>query len=80
MSEQESPVDPKGMLEQTFIEAYLRKKGYTLASLKALPEVDIARLRKEACIYAACRLAEVEARAAFIHETHGVSNQAPWVE
>jgi hypothetical protein len=80
MSDQVNPINPKAMLEQTFIEAYLKNKGYTLESLKALPEAKIAQLRKEACIYASCRMAEVDARAAFIHETHGVADQAPWVE
>ena len=58
-------------MEQGFIRAYLREKGYTLEALRTLPEGEAKRLMIEASVYASARLAEIESRAQFSHELHG---------
>lgn len=59
---------PEYDLERNLIVEYLRSKGYSLAGLKELPE-DLANdLMKEACRYAAFKMAEIEARSKFRHK------------
>ncbi len=62
--------DPQGPLEQAFIEEYLRWRGCDAAQLVRLPEDSRRRLLKEASIYAAMKLADVESKARYIHELH----------
>jgi hypothetical protein len=62
--------DPGGQLESALIEEFLRGRGLDSAALHALPESDAKRVLTEASIYAAAKLAEVEARAHFVHEIH----------
>ncbi|MBI3361327.1 MAG: hypothetical protein HY023_09475 [Chloroflexi bacterium] len=64
----ENPYDP---LEKSLIAEYLRSRGYTVESLRDLPEDVAKRLMTEASLYASCKLAEVETRAHFVHEVHG---------
>lgn len=66
--------DPQAALERAFIEQYLRSRGQTLRSLHELPAEQVKALLKDATLYAATRLAEVEARAAYVHEIHGASS------
>lgn len=61
---------PEGRLEQAFVDEFLRARGYDSATLRALPEDERNRLQTEASVYAAGKLAEVEARSHFIHEIH----------
>jgi hypothetical protein len=63
--------DPEGQLERTLIEEFLRARGYSAGQVEALPADQRTQLLKEASIYAAAKLAEVEARARFVHELHG---------
>lgn len=63
--------DPEGELEQTFIREFLRGRGHDEASLNALNAHERSALLAEASKYAAVKLAEVEARAHFVHEIHG---------
>jgi hypothetical protein len=63
--------DPESRLEQALIEEFLRARGYDSAGLSALPEDQRQPLLKGASIDAATKLAEVEARAHFVHEIHG---------
>ncbi len=63
--------DPEGRLEQALIAEFLRARGYDSDGLSALPEEQSQRLLKEASIYAAVKLAEIEARAHFVHGIHG---------
>lgn len=63
--------DPEGELEQTFIREFLRGRGHDDASVNALSDRERSALLAEAAKYAAVKLAEVEARAHFVHEIHG---------
>jgi hypothetical protein len=65
--------DPQGKLERAFIDEYLRNQGKDLRTLHELPAEQIRSLLKEAATYAAGRLAEVEARASYVHELHGAA-------
>jgi hypothetical protein len=65
--------DPEAHLEQAFIDGYLRAKGVDAGTIHSLPETEATRLMTEASIYAASKLAEVEARAHFVHDVHGNS-------
>jgi len=57
-------------LEKILIETYLRGKGYTMKSLKSMPEEEAKRLMKEASTYASCKLAEVEVKAHLMQALH----------
>ena len=63
--------DPEGRLETMLIEEFLRARGLGPAALHALPEVEAKRVLTEASVCAAAKLAEIEARAHFVHEIHG---------
>ena len=63
--------DPEGPLERALIDEFLRTRGHDLQSVDALPELGRIRLQRQASIYAATKLAEIEARAHFVHELHG---------
>lgn len=62
--------DPHRDLERAFMEEFLRGRGYDFARLSGLPEEQKTELLKAACLYATTRLAEVEARAHYLHELH----------
>ena len=62
--------DMHAALEKSLIEAYLKGKGYTLTSLKKLPEEKAKQLMKEASVFASGKLAELEERAHFVEELH----------
>ncbi len=64
-------MDPEGRLEQTLIEEFLRARGLDSSALHALPDNEAKRVLTEASVYAAAKLAEIEARAHFVHEIHG---------
>jgi hypothetical protein len=66
--------DPQAPLERAFIEEYLTKRGYTLRSLHELPAEQMKPILRDASLYAATKLAEVEARSTYVHEIHGVSS------
>jgi len=63
--------DPEAQLERNLIEEFLRSRGLDWHALHALPEDQATRVLKEASMYAASKLAEVEARAHYVHELHG---------
>ena len=63
--------DPEGPLERALIDEFLRARGLDSAALQALPEAEAKRVSTEASVYAATKLAEVEARAHFVHQLHG---------
>lgn len=65
--------DPLARLEKFFIAEYLRSHGYDLEKLRELPEATAKQLMTEASLYASVRLTEVEARAHFVEEIHGVT-------
>ena len=66
--------DPQASLERAFIEEYLKTRGHTLGSLRDLPADQVNPLLRSASLYAAIKLAEVEARATYVHEIHGASS------
>ena len=63
--------DPEGELERALIADFLHSRGYDAAALDALPEDQRRRLLEAASVHAAGKLAEVAARAHFIHDVHG---------
>ena len=63
--------DPQGQLEQAFIDEFLRLHGYDPARLDTLPVAERDLLLKQASAWASGKLAEVDARALFVHEMHG---------
>ena len=58
-------------LEQSLIDDFIRRRGYDPAHLGVLPAADRDALLRHAATHAATRLAEVEARAHYVHEIHG---------
>jgi hypothetical protein len=63
--------DPEGQLEQALIEEFLRARGLDSVTLHTLPDDKAKRVLTEASVYASARLAEVDARAHFVHRIHG---------
>ena len=63
--------DPEGQLESALVEEFLRARGLDSSALHALPGDEAKRALTEASVYASTNLAEVKARAHFIHEIHG---------
>jgi hypothetical protein len=64
--------DPEGRLERAFIDDYLRQHGHEPEEVRSMPEEPARALLAAAAIYAAGRLAELEARAHYVHEMqHG---------
>ena len=67
--------DPEGRLERAFIDQFLRARGLDADALRALPQDEVKHVLSEASSYAASKLAEVEARAHFVHEVHEIHSQ-----
>ena len=63
--------DPQGKLERALIDEYLKERGCSLATVSLKTPGDRQALLAQAAQYAAVRLAEIDARAAYIHEIHG---------
>jgi hypothetical protein len=61
----------EGQLERAFIREVLFAQGLDENALRELPEFEAKRVLTQASIYAADKLAEIEARARFVHEIHG---------
>ena len=62
--------DPESRLESAFIEEFLRSRGYDSHTVQALPDREAKHILEAASTYAASKLAEVEARAQFVHHLH----------
>ena len=62
--------DPEAQLETALIEEFLRARGLDSNALHALPEDEAKHVLAEASVYAAAKLAEVDARAHFVHKIH----------
>jgi hypothetical protein len=62
--------DPEGQLEQAFIDEFLRIRGHDSRSVDTLPVDERKHLLTEASVYAASKLAEIDARARFVHGLH----------
>jgi hypothetical protein len=63
--------DPYAGLERALIEDFIRLRGYDPTRLQDLPEDLRRRLQCDASTHAASRLAEMEARAHYVHDLHG---------
>jgi len=63
--------DPNAGLERSIIDEFIRRRGYDPAALQQLPEEVRVRVQAEASKHAAARLAEMEARAHYVHDLHG---------
>ena len=68
--ERTSVGDPLSELERAFIAEFLRDRGHTLDTVRALPPAEAHALLQQASIYASCRLTEVESRAHFVEDMH----------
>jgi len=66
--------EPQAALERAFIAEYLRAHGHDLATLHRLPADQVKGVLREAALHAASKLAELEARAHYIHDIHGASS------
>jgi len=65
------PVDDhEAKLELALIEEYLRERGHDLKGLPELSYAERQRLLHDASIYAAGKLAEIEARCHYIEDLH----------
>jgi hypothetical protein len=62
--------DPEGELEKALIAEFLQNRGIDLPALHALPEAEAKHLLTEASVYAAGKLAEVNARSHYVHDIH----------
>jgi hypothetical protein len=67
--------DPQAQLERAFIEEYLQQRGCSLATLSSKPPAERQELMIHATQYADMRLAEIDARAAYVQQIHGGSER-----
>jgi len=67
--------DKYAQLERAFIEEFLRMNGYDSHTVLTLPEDRRVAMLAQASEYAAVKLAEVEARAQYVHDIHGVHKE-----
>ena len=63
--------DPQARLERALIEEFLQQRGQSLATVNFKDSAEQQSLLVQAARYADVRLAEIDARAAYIHEIHG---------
>jgi lambda repressor-like predicted transcriptional regulator len=63
--------DPEARLERALIEQFLQARGESLASVATKAEPEQRALLAQAMQYAAVRLAEIDARALYVHQIHG---------
>ena len=63
--------DVTAQLEQAFIDEFIRLSGHDPTRLHELPPEERDELLKRASQHAGVKLAEVEARAHYVHELHG---------
>lgn len=62
--------DPQAKLGRMYVEEYLRNKGHTWESVRALSEEAAKKIMVEASTYAAIKVCEVDARADVIKRIH----------
>ena len=63
--------DPQARLERALIEEFLEQRGLSLKTVGFKPPSEQQSLLVQAARYADVRLAEIDARAAYIHDIHG---------
>ena len=69
--------DPQGRLERALIEEYLQEHGCSLSTMNARPAGEQRLLLRQASQYAVGRLAEIDARAAYVHHIHDAKQRKP---
>ena len=62
--------DPEAQLERALIEEFLLSHGHSPHEVSALPADQRRQLLEAASVYAAGRLAEIRARAHYVHDLH----------
>jgi hypothetical protein len=62
--------DHEAKLELALIEEFLRRQGHNLQGLASLEAAERDRLLHDASLYAAGKLAEIEARAHYVEDLH----------
>jgi hypothetical protein len=67
--------DPQAHLERALIDEFLKARGCTLSTLGQKPVGERQVLLTQATQYAAGRLAEIDARAAYLQQVHGGSEK-----
>jgi hypothetical protein len=68
-------LDKYAQLERAFIDEFLRLNGHDRHTVEALPQEKRVALLTQAAEHAAVKLAEVEARAHYIHDIHGAGEE-----
>jgi hypothetical protein len=63
--------EPRARLELALIDEFLTALGYERNTLRFRTDPAARDLLKQATIYAASKLAEVESRARYLHDIHG---------
>jgi hypothetical protein len=58
-------------LERALIHEFLSTRGYSVDELRRRNDAPAHELLKQASIYAASKLTEVESRARYLHDIHG---------
>lgn len=64
---------PQSEMEKALINGFLRKRGMTLADVRALPADQAKKLMTEACQFASLKLAQLESKAGFREKIRGPS-------
>ncbi len=64
--------DPQARLERALIDEFLSERGCDLSTVRTRPPGEQRALLIQASQYAAVHLAEIDARAAYVHDLHGV--------
>jgi hypothetical protein len=63
--------EPQARLERALIEEFLKDHGCDLSTVDLRPPGERRELLVQASLYAAVRLAEIDARATYVHDLHG---------
>ena len=68
----EAPLeDPQAGLERAFVDEFLKARGCSLSTVGQKPIAERQALLTQATQYALGRLAEIDARAAYLQQIHG---------
>jgi len=67
--------DRYAQLERALIDEFLRMNGLDAQTVLGLPEEKRLAILTQASEYAAVKLAEVEARAHYLHDIHGAAEE-----
>ena len=63
--------DPQAQLERALMNEFLQDRGCDLVTVERKPPAERRALLVGAAQYAAGRLSEIDARAAYVHDLHG---------